>query len=292
MERRKTLIAALLMVGAASCRSDVVRPAPDGGTADVMVDAARDEGVRDTGTRDSDGVADSAKTPDTVEAVDVAVPDVAVDVSPDAPDVCTPALAQLLLEQSRVLGCERPSECGVRYTTTCLLAPCYHFYNLSSDLSAVRAAEEAWRPCEEVDCDCGPPAGALTCVDGSCSTCPLDCSYACDLNCECHVDACGCDQPWCQPTTPETCAETRDRISEAAADLRGCSTDADCFVDTSPLCPEVGCHFARNRNGHRGELDLLVEDYVGGGCNLQVCACTQPPTAAFCSEGLCEGVAP
>lgn len=214
--------------------------------------------------------------------------------SKDGGNVCDSIDTELEAQRLAAGACERPSQCGSRYNPTCPDGGCYVHYNVSSDLTALENAETQYsgEMCGSgAVCDCAAPPEALSCDSGQCAPCPQTCSYVCNLDCECSKDACGCDMPVCAPSQAENnCDEADDRIAQARDDARGCTQDSDCIIDTSPLCPQVGCFFPRNRNASRADLDTLVAEYTGSGCPLLLCACAIPPTEAECVNGHCQGV--
>jgi len=249
----------------------------DTGPSDTMIADASDTTVSDTTASDT---ADTAA--DTTDAA-------------DGTDVC--AAAETLVDNAReeaAAGCTRATECGSRYNPLCPDGGCHTHFYLGNDLSTLDAANTSYQDNQcgsGAVCDCLPPPEALACVDGACTECPQTCDYQCALDCVCYKDACGCDQPFCNDGSQASCDALEARMVEAAADMATCTTDDDCVIDYSPLCPELGCHLAVNRHAPRGELQRLVDAYTQNQCSFAVCSCTPPPSDAVCNNGVCEGAA-
>ncbi len=263
------------------------------GNSDAASDASTNEDLGNQPDASNDAGSQDLGMDMASDAGSDASMDMSTDMEADAGNICDGIVTDIEAQRLAVGACERPSQCGSRYNPTCPDGGCYVHYNVASDLTALEAAETQYasESCGSgAVCDCAAPPEALSCDSGQCAPCPQTCSYTCALDCTCSKDACGCDIPVCAPSMAEgNCAEADTRIAQARDDARACTQDSDCIIDTSPLCPQVGCYFPRNRNASRADLDALVGEYTSSGCPLLLCACAVPPTTAECVNGLCQG---
>ncbi|OIP29410.1 MAG: hypothetical protein AUK47_27505 [Deltaproteobacteria bacterium CG2_30_63_29] len=267
-------------------QNDVVNVDASDGTSsgDSVVADLIDTDVADTDVAD-------VPADETGDAPQLDTNDPAPDLT-DTTDAC--AQAKSALDSARDAAartCERGSQCGTRYNSLCPEGGCYTHYVLGSDLSALDAAQSAYADANcgsGAVCDCAPAPEALACVGGHCETCPTQCPYTCNIDCNCYQDSCGCDQPFCDDGSATSCAELETRMQQAYQDARACVSDNDCVVTNSPICPELGCYLTFNSHAALGEVSRAVSAYTAAGCHMAECMCTPPPEGSTCVDGLCQ----
>ncbi|MCC7535129.1 MAG: hypothetical protein IT379_02880 [Deltaproteobacteria bacterium] len=231
-----------------------------------------------------------------------AAPDASADSGPDGgpdadtdagpPRTCDVVTEDLRFSREDAAYCETSYECASRLSPTCPEGACHVYFTTGYFLDEMMSYEDEYNALdcgEGTACRCPPPPDTFSCNDGVCGACPATrslCPYTCAIDCECFVDACGCDQPFC---VTETCEQLQARIQAAVYDMSGCTADEECVVGSSPLCPEVGCYLAHHVGASPAQLNALVRAYQSQGCGGAVCACTPPPERAICNGGTCEG---
>ena len=201
------------------------------------------------------------------------------------PRTCETVTADLRAERETASVCARSSECAVRTHPTCPEGGCFAYYNAGYDLDAMMGYEAEWGAlaCREgAACRCAPPPETLACVGGHCGECGA-CEYTCAIDCVCARDACGCDLPICQTS----CMDLVAAMQQAAEDVAGCTSDADCTTTTSPLCPELGCFIPHNREASLAHIQALVSQWDAASCRTAACRCIAEPPPVACRDGVC-----
>lgn len=115
--------------------------------------------------------------------------------------------------------------------------------------------------CSQFSCGC-MPAPQPFCLGGQCRQCPPDCAGTCD--------------------------EQQAAIVQLVASQAWCSSDADCTVLQTGLCPFAGLPCGGvplNKYAQTGQLQALLSAYAVP-CNVAMCKCAVPGPA-LCVAGKC-----
>lgn len=133
--------------------------------------------------------------------------------------------------------------------------------------------------------DAGPGVDTGPGVDGGPPPdCPGTCPYTCAIDCVCARDACGCDLELCASDCGGMLAAMQEEIAAAAS----CTEAADCTTTLSPLCADLGCHIAHDRDASLADLHALAEQYRDNACVDPMTACRCGPAGTpRCEMGRC-----
>lgn len=266
-----TIVAVL---AAAACGTPKAAPAAATSTDVVVADADAATGELPTAEDSApDGQTGDIAHPDAVldGGIDAA-PDVpAADVAPDQTDTAGPVDAscaqlgqQIDMAKAKITACKPDQGCEVFEYPICGSAGCFQTpFAKDADVSELASwvNQASAAQCKGFNCGCNPPTPAF-CLKGECRQCPPDCDGTCD--------------------------ELKATLLTIAHAANWCSTDADCTVVNTALCPvgDLPCGgILVNKWAKPDSLDAVLQAY-GAACGPSTCKC-KPPEPGSCIQGKC-----